>query len=260
MKPATRNRIRQILYDHAIAQLPKFSKWTTPELRRAYPFHRLLFSDEALLSARIERSVVTAMGTKMYPELAKAIAEDQYSDVHLECTIEGMVNDAAANMVEQIVTELRTPKKQRATPREPDHKAELTAIIGSPGGGQSSRAITADLYIGDFSDGPLFIELKTPMPNLDIAAESKRKILYYYLIMNRTGIEGAQAFLGLTYNPYLTREKYGHSFTKQVMDMDDQVLIGQEMWDFIGGSGSFDELLEIIDGVHRRLLDEGLLI
>ena len=196
----------------------------------------------------------------MYPELAKAIAEDRHSDVHLEYTIEGMVNDAAANMVEQIVTELRTPKKQRATPREPDHEAELMAIIGSPGGGQSSRTVTADLFIGDFSDGPLFIELKTPMPNLDIAAESKRKILYYYLIMNRTGIEDAQAFLGLTYNPYLTRKKYGHSFTKQIMDMDAQVLIGYETWDLIGGPGTFDELLEIIEDVHQRLLEEGFLL
>ena len=260
MKVETKNRVRTILYNHAVAQLPKFSKWAPSDLRQAYPFHRLLFSDDALLSVRIERSVVTAMGKKMYPSLAKAIAEDKYSDVHLEHTIEGSVNDAACNMVEQIVTELRTPKSQRATPREPDHESELSAIINSPGGGQSSRTVTADLFIGDFSEGPLFIELKTPRPNLDIAAESKRKLLYYYLIMNRIGVEDAQAFLGLTYNPYLTREKYSHSFTKQIMDMDSQVLIGHEMWDLIGGPGAFDELLKIIDDVHQQLLKQGLLL
>ena len=256
MKEKTKTRLWRILYDFAVSQLPKLTKWTPEELRQGYPFHRILFSDEAVLSARVERSVVTTMGTVLYPALAKALAEDNHSDVILEHTIEGMVNDAACNMVEQIVTELRTPKSQRVTPRTPDHKAELTDILNSPGGGRVSRAVTADLYIGDFSTGPLFIELKTPLPNLDITAESKKKILYYHLIMDRKGTKNAKAFLGLTYNPFLTRKKYSHSFTKQIMDMENQVLIGREMWDFIGGAGAFDELLEIIDDVHQSLPEQ----
>ena len=253
MRTQTRDRVRRILHDYAVSQLPKLTKWTLADIKRAYPFHRLLFSDEAVLAARVERSVVTTMGDALYPALAKAIGEDRYAEVHTEHVIEGVVNDAACNMIEQIVTELRTPKGQRATPREPDHEAELSDVLNSPGGGQTSRAVTADLYIGDFTGGPLFIELKTPLPNLDVAAESKRKILYYLLIMERRGVHGAKGYLGLTYNPFLTRERYGHSFTKQIMDMDAQVLMGQETWDLIGGQGTFAELLEIIDDVHRRL-------
>ena len=115
---------------------------------------------------------------------------------------------------------------------------------------ESKRKILYYLLIED-------IELKTPLPNLDVAAESKRKILYYLLIEDRQGVSGAQAFLGLTYNPFLTRERYSHSFTKQIMDMDNQVLMGQEMWDFIGGPGTFDELLAIIEDVHHELPEVG---
>lgn len=103
----------------------------------------------------------------------------------------------------------------------------------------------------------MFIELKTPLPNLDVAAESKRKMLYYLLIKDRLGVSGAQSFLGLTYNPYLTREGYKHSFTRQIMDMDNQVLMGHEMWDFIGGPDTFDELLDVIDEVHQDLPGPG---
>ncbi len=255
MRTQTRDRVWSILYEYAVSQLPKLTKWTLADIKRAYPFHRLLFSDEAVLAARVERSVVTTMGDALYPSLAKAIGEDQYTEVLTEHVVEGVVNDAACNMIEQIVTELRTPKSQRTTPREPDHETELSEVLNSPGGGQTSRAVTADLYIGDFADGPLFIELKTPLPNLDVAAESKRKILYYLLIMERKGVCGAKGYLGLTYNPFLTREKYGHSFTKQIMDMNDQVLMGQEMWDLIGGEGTFAELLEIIDDVHSHLTE-----
>ena len=253
MRTQTRDHVWQILYDYAVSQLPKLTRWTLADIKLAYPFHRLLFDDEALLAARFERSVVTTMGDTLYPSLAKAIGEDRYTEVETEHVIEGVVNDAASNMIDQIVTELRTASQGGTRPRQPDHNAEIAQVFNSPGGGQVTRAVIADLYIGDFAGGPLFIELKSPRPNLDVAAESKRKILSYLLIMERKGISGAKAYLGLTYNPYVTREKYGHSFTKRIMDMDDQVLMGEEMWDMIGGEGTFAELLEIIDDVHSSL-------
>ena len=52
-----------VLHDFAMEQLPKRNRWTLEDLRLAYPFHRLLFSEEAILGARVERSVVTSMGT-----------------------------------------------------------------------------------------------------------------------------------------------------------------------------------------------------
>ena len=235
MQRKTRERLWHVLHDFAMEHLPKRDKWTLEDIRLAYPFHRLLFTEEAILGARVERSVVTSMGTELYPSIARTIAEGRFERVSTEYTIEGEVNDAACNMIEQIVTELRTPRRRRETPREPCHKDEVSDIFNSPGGGRTNRAVTADLYIEDFNDGPLFIELKSPLPNLDIAAESKRKILYYLLIMDRKGVSGAQAFLGLTYNPFIDREAYAHSFTKQIMDMERQVLMGSELWDMIGG-------------------------
>ncbi|MYE54220.1 MAG: TdeIII family type II restriction endonuclease [Chloroflexi bacterium] len=253
MRQETRKRLWRVLYDFAAEQLPKRDRWTLEDIRLAYPFHRLLFSEEAILGARVERSVVTSMGSGLYPSIARTIAEDRFERVFMEHTVEGVVNDAACNMIEQIVTELRTPKRRRATPREPCHADEVSDILNSPGGGRTNRAVTADLYIEDFLAGPLFVELKSPLPNLDIAAESKRKILYYLLIMDRKGVPDAQAYLGLTYNPFIKREAYAHSFTKQIMDMEHQVLMGNELWDMLGGLGTYTELLEIIEDVHGHL-------
>ena len=193
------------------------------------------------------------MGTRLYPSLARAISRGRFKKVFLEHEIEGALNDAAINMIEQIVTELRTPPSRRATPRRPDHVAELQDILNSRGGGQASRTVTADLYVEDFEHGPLFVELKTPLPNLDIAAESKRKLLYYLAIKNRKGVGCAKAFLGLTYNPFGTRGQYKHSFTKQIMDMDAQVLMGDELWDYLGGPNTYTDLLKIIDQVREEL-------
>ncbi|MEW5994301.1 MAG: TdeIII family type II restriction endonuclease, partial [Candidatus Zixiibacteriota bacterium] len=87
--------------------------------------------------------------------------------------------------------------------------------------------VTAGLSIGDFESGPFFAEIKSPLPNLDVAAESKRKLLTF-VAMN-TG-RNPQAFLAFAYNPFLSREAYHHTFNNQIMDMKAEVLMGSEFW------------------------------
>ena len=152
-------------------------------------------------------------------------------------------------MIEQIITELREPGRRRDR-RLPNRGAELEAILNLRDGDPVRRTVIADIYVGDFEGGPLFVELKTPLPNLDIAAESKKKMLYFLAIMDRQNVAGAQAFLGLTYNPFVTRANYRHSFTSRIMDMENEVLIGSELWDYLGGEGAYDELLEIVAEIN----------
>ena len=250
MKAATRTRVKRVMEECVAEQASKIAPWRSMDLRQAYPFHRLFFNNEGIAAARAERSIVTTMGASLYPRLAVAVASDRFRDVKVEHTIVGEVNDDACNLLERIVTELRSPVRSRRDRRAPNRDAELRDITDTLGGRPRRVSATADLYIGDFTGGPLFVELKTPLPNLDIAAESKRKFLYFLAIMDRKGVSGAKAFLGLTYNPFITRSGYNHSFTRRVMDMEKEVLIGSELWDYIGGAGTYDELLTIIEEIN----------
>jgi hypothetical protein len=74
------------------------------------------------------------MGNDLYPQLAMAIAKDHFSEVDTDHTIQGALNDAACNMIEQIVTELREPGRGRER-RRPNRSAELDDIFNSRGGG-----------------------------------------------------------------------------------------------------------------------------
>lgn len=85
----------------------------------------------------------------------------------------------------------------------------------------------------------------SPRPNLDVCAESKRKMLIFQaLYRNRK----PQAFLGLPYNPFAP-EIYAHTFTKQVMDMGNEVLLGESLWNKLGGEGTYNIILETIKEV-----------
>ena len=250
MKPETRQRVKEVMERWLAAQAPRLRRLNADNIRQGYPFHHLIFTVDEIMAARAERSIVTNMGNSLYPRLALEVARDRFNDVALEYTIEGDLNDAACNMIEQIVTQLREPRRRGTIRPKPDRDAELNNVLNSRGGGSSERSVKADLYIGDFPDGPAFIELKTPLPNLDIAAESKRKMLYFLAMMNRQGVDGASALLGLTYNPFVTRAAYRHGPTSQIMDMESEVLMGPELWDYIGGPGTYNELLEIIAEIN----------
>jgi len=233
--------------DFATKMLSKIQGVSVDELRKAYPFHELFFKGEAIVAFTLQRSIVTAMGKKFYPTIAKIIALDNYHSVHVDHRMEGYLGSNTCNKIEQLVTELRNRRRQ------PNHDKEMQEILSSVGGERRLSSVICDLYIEDFNGGPFFAEIKTPRPNLDICAESKKKFLYYLAIQWTQGHSGARCYLAFPYNPFLTRARYAHNFTQQVMDMDKEVLIGEEFWDKIGSDGTYEELLQIIAKIRDHL-------
>ena len=249
MNPETRQRVKDVMEAWVARQAPKMRRLNVDTIGESYPFHQLIFSADELVIVTTERSIVTSMGAELYPRIASELARDRFQNVVTEHSIEGEINEAASNMIDQIVTELRAPGRG-GNRRIPNQIAELDAILNQREGQPVQHSVIADLYVGDFEGGPLFVELKTPRPNLDIAAETKKKLLLFLTLMDRQNVPGAKAFLGLTYNPFITRADYNHTPTPRIMDMDNEVLIGSELWDYLGGAGAYDELLEIVAEIN----------
>jgi hypothetical protein len=241
MKRETAQEIASLL-EQLIIKLTQVG-YSIEELQRAYPFHSLFFRGEAIIAFKQQRSIVTSLGQSLYPRLARIIAEERYEKVYLEREFRAMVPGGVADTIDRIVTELRNNQ------RYPNHAREVQEILLAQEGEPREIVVTADLFIEDFTDGPLFAEIKTPLPNLDIAAESKKKILTFIALHAH---QNPQAYLAFPYNPFLTREAYHHPFTARIMDMEAEVLIGNEFWDKIGGKGTYDQLLGIIAKVKKR--------
>ncbi|MES4787528.1 MAG: hypothetical protein C4294_18885 [Nitrospiraceae bacterium] len=245
MRKATRKAVHQLLKNFAQKSLLTYD---VEFLKKAYPFHRLFFDDVGLVAFKQERSVVTKMGQTLYPELARLVAADKHHEVQREKKIEGELSVTMDSTIRRIVGELRA--KQRI----PNHALEIAEVVNAKASGKRvSVRVIADLYIGDFPTGPFFAEIKTPLPNLDICAESKLKILTFEALRHT---ENARGYLVFAYNPFVTRAAYAHGFTKQLMDMDKEVLMGEEFWNVIGGRRTFTELLDIIDAVGEEIRAE----
>ena len=123
----------------------------------------------------------------------------------------------------------------------------------------------SDVFIASSPEDPggSAFELKAALPNSDQTKVSKEKLFKLHAMTPR---KVAEAYFGLPYNPYGKREDYSWSFPARWFDMrsDPCVLIGEELWDLIGGPGAFAEFVEIVKAVgaeyHRRIYEEFLQI
>jgi len=240
MKTETKAEVKKILqlFIKSVVDVP----YSIEELKRAYPFHSLVFSGEAIKAFKRQRTIVTRMGQKLIPQLAEIIAKDKYRDVHRDYEISGQLDAAKLEAIDRIINELRMKK------RKPDHDTEIKEILRAYSNKTVFVRIIADLFVGDFKPGPLFLEIKSPLPNLDVCAESKKKMLIFHALYED---RNPQAFLALYYNPYYPK-KYKHPFTERIMDLEKEVLIGEEMWNKLGGEGTYEELLSIIEEVRKE--------
>jgi hypothetical protein len=239
MKESTRNEVARLVSSF-IDGIPDIDETKLVEIRQSYPFHAAIFSGEALLYSKQERSIVTRMGQKLFPDLAHAIASDRHSDVQSEYVIAGQIDSGSLAQIDKIVGELR----EGGGRRRPNHVEETKVIEVARSGKMVETRVIADLYVGDFKDGPLFMEIKSPMPNIDVCAQSKHKILVFEEMKRK---QNGRGYLAFAYNPWITRSAYKWSFTKTVMDLRAEVLMGSEMWDKLGGDDTYKELLEVLE-------------
>jgi hypothetical protein len=267
MTPAARRKLKEILRQFVEKVLAERSRrtYSIDALKREYPFQSLFFRDEALVAFKHQRRIVTKLGQQLYPQLIVALAQTRYHYVKREFPMLIELDRALWNAIDDIVNRLREAAKNKASEKvSTDHEEAMRHILSVPLSGQTRKhTIVLDIFIADFEPAPLYLELKTPKPNLDICAESKRKILAFEAFMRTEGNaitvddfaicrlnEKARGYLAF---PYGLRETYRHNFTQRIMDMKAEVLIGAELWDMIGGSGTFDELLAVIDEVRNEV-------
>ena len=241
MKGKTKRKVKEVVLEFAKSK--RRIPYTIEELKKAFPFHAIFFPDEALISFKRQRSLVTSMGMTLYPKVAVIIAKDKHQDVGEDRQIAGELDTAKVRVIDRIINDLREGR------RKPNFDEEMNEIAtAKPEGRTQAVRVIADLFVGDFKPGPLFLEIKSPRPNLDVCAESKKKMLFFRALL---ADKNPEALLAFPYNPFIYRKDYKHSFTRQIMDMEKDVLMGDEMWDKLGGKGTYEELITLIEETRK---------
>jgi type II restriction enzyme len=175
--------------------------------------------------------------------------------------IRGHLAEEVVSCISQIMIDLESKANV------PDYFAEgeriKEAVLRSdPESRVHEREITSDLYLPDAGDWLLAVEMKTPKVNESIVRGEKRKLLELRALLFQEfpgrPIDEFKVCFGFSYNPYKTlqgfRLKWG--FGKKILDYDNDLLVGKDFWDFIGGEGTYESLLDVVRQVGRTLKAE----
>ena len=96
--------------------------------------------------------------------------------------------------------------------------------------------------------------MKTVKPNIGSFKEYKRTLLEWVAAeLARNPDAKIKTMIGIPYNPY-EPEPYNRWTIRGMLDLQDEILIAEELWDFIGGKGSYDALLDAFEiaGIELR--------
>lgn len=211
------------------------------------PFLSKLMQDSEKVAAySFIHSISTTLGMSIYEKVSKIIAGPYAQEVERNVNTGGTLSIDQKSTLNNIVNELRDGT------RKVNNKEEIKEVLAAnPSNGKPQK----DNRIADFymkkNNQEYYFEIKTVKPNIDVFTKSKTKLLEWVARKQKP----IRAILVFPYNPY--HPKPYSRFTEQgVVEHKTEFLIAEEYWDFLGGKGTFEELLDIFEEIGQQFKEE----
>ena len=218
-------------------------------------FHAALIPAEVTKLSKFERSFSTSLGQKIFEQIGEIIGKYKYYEAKRTYRVEGLVYQSELDFIERMLREL---EHKKTSSRTPNWEQELQELNRHASGAPTNVTVISDLYIKT-PEKEMFFELKSSKPNADQSKVSKEKMLKIQAIRRGKQVE---TYFALPDNPYGTKEKYAWEHPKRYFDMNrsDCVLMGKDFWDYIGGKGTWEQLIqtfkEVGENTKQRIYDE----
>lgn len=213
------------------------------------PLYAALVPDEIFKGSHFERRFVTPFGSA-WEKLALVAAENGLGRGLQGHNISGFVKEGRLRRIQEVLDWLEHPEKGKGRIK-PDWDKELAYVL--KGEGQLLPVqVVCDIYAEDVKNNRKYtFELKAPLPNSDQTKVSKEKLLKLYSMEPK---QVDEAYYALPYNPYGKRENYNWGFPARWFNMkeDKAVLIGDEFWEKIGGTGTYQSFISAVNEIGLK--------
>jgi len=115
------------------------------------------------------------------------------------------------------------------------------------------------LYLESQNNEIHLFDLKTAKPNISNFKDFKRTLLEWVaIILAQNPTAKIHSYIAIPYNPYHP-EPYQRWTLRGMLDLPQELKVAEEFWDFLGGKGSFEDLLDCFESAGlemRREIDE----
>ena len=242
-----KKEIEKILFD---AIRYKFEHYS-PESKHM-PFHtRLLGKDRMALFSFIH-SLNTNFGTSIFEPVSAFLGSRRFKIVEVQTNTGGYITKNTQDCIQNIMDNLTSANIA------PDSCAEIDMLrkVCRMGNVKQIKSIRVDLKLISSDDTTYLVDLKSPKPNKGEFRGFKRNFLEWIASILYTNPDAKiTAFLGIPYNPYYPKP-YARWTLAGMFDLKHEVKVGEEYWDFLGGKGTYTELLDIFENVGIKMRDE----
>ena len=245
MPESTRREIKTKLKE---SLLRKINEYELDTKDAAKPFQYALFTRDRYLVKSFIHGCETSLGN-WHEVFARIIAKDKFK-VAKKLTgtdkLIGKISEGALQKMEQILSDLDD------NTRTPDIAAETDEIYKARKQGDSiKREQTVDLYLEKEDGSEVYIEMKGPKPNKNEVKVAKKDLFEIYGIRANEG-KKVEIYLGMHYNSYAP-ERYDRWTVTKFFQLGNDFVVGDSFWDFIGGEGTYGQLIKIYDDVGKEI-------
>lgn len=245
----SRKQIEKILMKKLQSKITEYKEADDMEK----PFYFSLFSEENVYLASMLQSIYTWFGSQ-WEIIGKIIAEnnlEKFSTAETHYMLEGKITKEEESAIGKILRELDRKKSRRTNII--DEKEEISQSY--------DRHDLTEIYNEEIdlftktNDGrEIYFELKSVKPNKNEIRAAKNDLLHVLAMRQKEkDIDKVDIFLALPYNQYVG--KYDRWTVLKFFSFNNDLLVGKDFWDFLGGENTYEDLLKLFSDVGDEIKD-----
>lgn len=214
------------------------------------PFHFRLLGKDRMALYSFMQSLLTTFGTSIFEPVAAALAKTKFARVETQYVVGNTIYSQCQQCVQTIINELTIQAK-------PDKINELSRLNNSLRGDMNSlKPMKVDLFLETETGEQYFFDLKTAKPNKGDFQKYKQTLLEWAGIAytNDKDVK-VHSLIAIPYNPYHP-EPYQFWTLAGMLDLKEELMVDKRFWNFLGGEGAYDELLECFESAGIELRGE----
>lgn len=219
------------------------------------PFHTRLLGKDRLALYQFIHSLITNFGTTIFEPVAVTLASTKFKEAKAHIVAGTKISENAQYEIQKIMDNLIAARIK------PDKTKEIQTIRKAilKGKERDIHPTNVDLYLKSNDDEIFLFDIKTAKPNMGGFKEFKRTLLEWIgVVLNENPKAKINTLIAIPYNPY-EPNPYSRWTMAGMLDLEHELKVGKEFWDFVGGVGAYEDLLDCFEKVGiemRKEIDE----
>lgn len=216
------------------------------------PFHFGFWGKHQLTLLPFAKWLENTIAIELFKSIAIIIAQNRFKLSQIEKPTYGFISTESKQHIKNIIEALEFIE------REPNKKREIREFreIHQRGKMKKIKSPLVDIWL-EKNDGSLFLmKMHTRVPNIENFKNIKHTLLKWTAAeIARNPVAKIHTILAIPYNPYHP-QPYQRWRMRGMLDLDQELLVGKELWDFLGGKGTYPDLLDCFERAGIELHSE----